>query len=115
MPAPSQPTGRYGDAASDLDKAEFAAEEEYPEMLVPVLHVEIGWPGIVVRDGGCSIGWSAEAVFKHYSVHIDQRLDDNCFQDLTCFRGRTDEGEQILILKTGDAIELHVRKLRPGE
>jgi hypothetical protein len=63
---------------------------------------------ITVRD-------FAEAVFKHYSVRRDEIADDNCFQDVTCFRGRTKAREQFLILKIGGEIQLHVRQLRASE
>ncbi len=56
----------------------------------------------------------AEAVFKHYKVHRDEVTDDACFQDVTCFRGRTDAREQFLILKIGGETQLYVRPLRPG-
>jgi hypothetical protein len=54
-------------------------------------------------------------VFQHYSVHPDETADDACFQDVTCFRGRTDLGEQFLILKIGGEVQLYVRRLKPGE
>lgn len=57
----------------------------------------------------------ADAVFKHYCVHRDETADDACFQDVTCFRGQTDAGENFLILRIGGEAELHVRRLRPNE
>ena len=57
----------------------------------------------------------AETVFKHYRVHADQTVDDACFQDVTCFRGRTDFRENFLILKIGGEVQLYVRRLKPSE
>ena len=57
----------------------------------------------------------ADRVFRHYKVRPDEVEDDACFQDVTCFRGRTDRGEQFLILKINGALRLYVRALRPGE
>jgi hypothetical protein len=57
----------------------------------------------------------ADRVFRHYKVQPDEVEDDACYQDVTCFRGRTDRGEQFLILKINGALRLYVRALRPGE
>jgi hypothetical protein len=57
----------------------------------------------------------ADRVFRHYKVRPDEVEDDACFQDVTCFRGRTDWGEQFLILKINNALRLYVRLLKPGE
>lgn len=57
----------------------------------------------------------ADSVFRHYRVTPDEVEDDACFQDVTCFRGRTNRGEQFLILKIGGKIQLLVRPLKPGE
>jgi hypothetical protein len=63
---------------------------------------------ITVRD-------FADRVFKYYGVHRDEVSDDACFQDVTCFRGRTDAREQFLILKIGGQVQLYVRQLKPNE
>jgi hypothetical protein len=57
----------------------------------------------------------AEAVFKRYSVEPEETADDACFQDVTCFRGRTGFREQFLILKIGGEVQLYVRRLKPAE
>jgi hypothetical protein len=66
-------------------------------------------------DRDISVRDFAKAVFEHYSVHPDATEDDACFQDVTCFRGRTDFREQFLILKIGGQVQLYVRRLRPSE
>jgi hypothetical protein len=57
----------------------------------------------------------ADRVFQHYKVRRDEVADDACFQDVTCFRGRTAAGEQFLILRINGLTRLYVRPLRPGE
>jgi hypothetical protein len=57
----------------------------------------------------------ADRVFQHYKVRRDEVADDACFQDVTCFKGRTNAGEQFLILRINGATRLYVRALRPGE
>jgi hypothetical protein len=103
------------DAVSSIDicrgdamvgKADF---DESGQTLRLVLHAGYFYDReITVRD-------FAKAVFKHYSVQPDEIADDACFQDVTCFRGRTDFGEQFLILRIGGEIQLYVRRLKPNE
>ena len=51
----------------------------------------------------------AEEVFEHYGVTAKTEADDVCFQDVTCFKGRSKFGEQFLILRIGTTAELYVR------
>jgi hypothetical protein len=51
----------------------------------------------------------AEEVFEHYAVTTKTEADDVCFQDVTCFKGRSKSGEQFLILRIGTTAELYVR------
>jgi hypothetical protein len=52
----------------------------------------------------------ADTLFQIYAVKTDEVDDDNCFQDVTCFRGHTRKGEQFMILKLSDEPELYVRR-----
>lgn len=51
----------------------------------------------------------ADDLFKLYEVLSRQVDDDVCFQDVTCFRGISKFGEQLLIMRIGTDTELYVR------
>ena len=72
-------------------------------------------PGRLFLRQGYPLRDFADRVFEHYKVRPDEVADDACFQDVTCFRGRTEAREQFLILKINGLTRLYVRPLRPGK
>lgn len=51
----------------------------------------------------------ADALFERYKVRQAEDDDDNCFQTMTCFKGRSAYGEEFLIMRFGKQAELFVR------
>jgi len=51
----------------------------------------------------------ADGLFERYQVKTSKVADDVCFQDVTCFRGRSKYGEHFLIMRFGTEAELYVR------
>jgi hypothetical protein len=57
-----------------------------------------------------SVGEFARRLFRTYGVRTDKVDDDNCFQDVTCFRGHTAAREEFLLLRLSYQPEVFVRR-----
>jgi hypothetical protein len=60
-------------------------------------------------SGDVSVGEFARRLFRTYAVRTDKVADDNCFQDVTCFRGQTPAREKVMVLKLSYQPEVFVR------